>query len=263
MIDPLILRVLAAGIGVVLIAGLIGCFVVWRRMAYFGDSLSHSALLGVALGFAAGINNNVGMLVVCTGFALSLLWLQQKKVLASDTLLGIIAHAGLAIGIVVLSLFEQEADLHDYLFGDIETVTLATIGWMWLGVLFVFAALSWRWSSLVLMTIHEDLAKAERVDTLSNHLLLMVVMAVFVAMSIQIVGILLITAMLIIPAATARPFARSPETMAIGASLLGVLSVIVGLFASQQMETPVGATIVASSAMFFILLLPFIRLRKA
>ena len=157
MLDPFLIRALGAGIGVALVAGVMGCFVIWRRMAFFGDSLAHSALLGVALGLAIGISTNVSTIVVCSAFALLLLWLQQKKVLATDTLLGILSHAALSIGMVSISLLNQHVDLYAYLFGDILTVTPSELWWIYSGGVIVLILLSINWSSLVLMTTHARL----------------------------------------------------------------------------------------------------------
>ncbi len=256
MPDPFILHALAAGIGVVVIAGVMGCFVVWRRMAYFGDSLAHSALLGISLGLLTGINVNVGTILVCSSFAILLVWLQQKRVLATDTLLGILAHAALSIGMVTLSFLHQRIDLHAYLFGDILTVSGQELAWVYGGGLVVLTLLYANWSSLVLMTIHEDLAKAEGVKTLATQLLFMFLMTIVVAVSIRVVGILLITSMLIIPAATARQFSRSPEAMAFIAAFFGVVSVVVGVLGSLQLDTPSGPTIVTAAALMFATLFP-------
>ncbi len=252
MFDPFILRAIAAGVGVAILGGVIGCFVVWRRMAYFGDSLAHSALLGIALGLAAGISTNLGTVIVCSSFAFLLLWLQQKKVLATDTLLGILAHAALSIGMVTISLLDQRIDLHSYLFGDILTVTPSELWWIYIGGAAVLVTLLLNWSSLLLMTIHEDLAKAENVPVFFTHLLLMLLMTVVVAVSIRTVGILLITSMLIIPAATARQLVRSPESMAVTSSLLGVLAVLGGIFGSIKLDTPSGPSIVVAAATLFV-----------
>lgn len=253
--DPFIVRALLAGVGVALITGVIGCFVVWRRMAYFGDSLAHGALLGVALGLALGINTNLGVMIICLVFALLLLGLQHKKFLATDTILGILAHAALSVGMVVISLLEQSVDLHAYLFGDILTVTAQELWWIYLGGALVLLMLVWNWSRLVLMTIHEDLAEAEHVPTFLMQLLLMLLMTIVVAVSIRIVGMLLITSMLIIPAATARQLARSPEAMAAMASLLGVVAVVLGVYGSMVFDTPSGPSIVVTSAGLFLLVL--------
>lgn len=256
MLEPFLIRALVAGIGVALIAGVIGCFVVWRRMAYFGDSLAHSALLGVALGLAVGISANLGTIIICSIFALLLFWLQQKRVLATDTLLGILAHAALSIGMVTISLLDQRINLHSYLFGDILTVTATELWWIYSGGAVVLIMLLLNWSSLVLVTVHKDLARAEGVNVLFTHLLLMFLMTIVVAVSIRIVGILLITSMLIIPAATARQLVRSPEAMAVVASLLGITAVALGIYGSIELDTPSGPSIVAAAAILFAILFP-------
>ncbi len=255
MLDDFILRALAAGIGVALIAGPLGCFVVWRRMAYFGDSLAHSALLGIALGLLYGVNVNLGTVIVCTAFAFLLVWLQHRKILATDTLLGILAHAALSIGMVAISFLDNPRfNLHSYLFGDILTVLMTDLYWIYGGGVIVIGLLVVNWSSLTLMTIHEDLAKAEGVNTVWSNILLMLLMTIVVAVSIRIVGILLITSMLIIPAAAARQIVSSPETMAVLAAFLGVLAVLVGISGSVEFDTPSGPSIVTAAALMFAII---------
>lgn len=260
MFENFVIRALAAGIGVALVVGALGCFVVWRRMAYFGDSLAHSSLLGIALGLLYGVSVNFGIIVVCTSFAILLVWMQQKHVLATDTLLGILAHASLSLGMVALSFLDYlQFDLHSYLFGDILTVSNEDLLWIYLGGAVVIALLIANWSSLTLMTIHEDLARAEGVNTFRTQLILMFLMTIVVAFSVRIVGILLITSMLIIPAATARQLAKTPESMAIIASLLGVLAVLLGIFGSMQFDTPSGPSIVTAASLLFVILFPALK----
>ncbi|PHQ70091.1 MAG: hypothetical protein COB93_06360 [Sneathiella sp.] len=252
MPDDFILRAVLAGVGVALVAGPLGCFVVWRRMAYFGDSLAHSALLGIALGLLYGINVNLGIIIVCSVFAFLLVWLQQRKVLATDTLLGILAHAALSIGMVAISFLETARfDLHSYLFGDILTVQTSDLYWIYGGGVVVIGLLLANWSSLTLMTVHEDLARAEGVNTVWSNILLMLLMTIVVAVSIRIVGILLITSMLIIPAATARGLVTSPENMAIASAVLGLLAVLLGISGSVEFDTPSGPSIVTAAAIIF------------
>ena len=253
-LEPFLVNAILAGFAVAVITGVMGCFVVWRRMAYFGDSLAHSALLGVALGFAVGIAVNIGIILICSVFALLLLWLQQKKVLATDTLLGILAHSALSLGMVTISVMGQRIDLHSILFGDILTVTRPELWWIYIGGAIVIIMLLMNWSSLVLMTLQEDLAQAEGIRVFLCNLLLMFLMTLVVAVSIRSVGILLISSLLIIPAATASQLARSPEGMAIIASFIGVTSVGLGIYFSFALDTPSGPTIVASAASLFTLL---------
>ena len=261
-LEPFLVNAILAGFAVAVITGVMGCFVVWRRMAYFGDSLAHSALLGVALGFAVGIAVNIGIILICSVFALLLLWLQQKKVLATDTLLGILAHSALSLGMVTISVMGQRIDLHSILFGDILTVTRPELWWIYIGGAIVIIMLLMNWSSLVLMTLQEDLAQAEGIRVFLCNLLLMFLMTLVVAVSIRSVGILLISSLLIIPAATARQLARSPEGMAIIASFFGVTSVGLGIYFSFVLDTPSGPTIVASATSLFMLVTIYFQVIK-
>ncbi|MFW2331540.1 MAG: iron chelate uptake ABC transporter family permease subunit [Nitrospinota bacterium] len=257
MLDPLfdtfVIRALLGGIGVALLAGVIGCFIVWNKMAYFGDSLAHSSLLGVALGLLIGSNTNITVLVICIIFALFFVWVKQRFNLSSDTLLGILAHSGLAIGLVAIS-FVKEArlDLHSYLFGDILTITNSEVALIYIGAVSALTIIAFVWSSLTLMSINEDLAKAEGVNTTLMSIILMLLMVIVVVISIRIVGVLLITSLLIIPAATAKQFAKSPELMAIYSSILGVASVIIGIVGSVIFDTPTGPSIVVSETVIFL-----------
>ena len=164
--DPFIIRGILAGIAVALISGLVGCFVVWRRMSYYGESIAHSSLLGVGLGILMGVGINLGIVFTCLLFGILFLFLQQSKVLSSDTLLGVLAHVALAIGIIVISLNKIKIDIHAFLFGDILTVSTNDLWGMYLGVVIAIILICYNWSSLLLVTIDEDLAKAEGIKPL-------------------------------------------------------------------------------------------------
>jgi len=251
--DPFILRGILAGIAVALISGLVGCFVVWRRMSYYGESIAHSSLLGVGFAILMGVSINLGIVFTCLLFGILFLWLQHSKVLSSDTLLGVLAHLALALGIIVISLNKIKIDIHAFLFGDILTVSSSDLWGMYLGVLIAVLLICYNWSSLLLVTIDEDLAKAEGVNTLNINLLFTSILTIVVAISIQIIGLLLITAMLIIPAAASRRLTNSPETMALVATFIGILSVILGIMLSVEIDAPSGPSIVLVSAILFFL----------
>lgn len=251
--DPFIIRGILAGIAVALISGLVGCFVVWRRMSYYGESIAHSSLLGVGLGILMGIGINLGVIFTCLLFGILFLWLQQSKVLSSDTLLGVLSHLALSVGVIVISMNRVKIDIHSFLFGDILTVTQNDLWGMYLAVLVVVIIICLNWSSLLLVTIDEDLAKAEGVNPLFINLLLTSILTIVVAVSIQIIGLLLITSMLIIPAAASRRLVNSPETMAVVATVIGILSVIIGIFLSVEIDAPSGPSIVVVSAVLFFL----------
>ena len=252
IIDPFILRGLLAGMAVALVTGTVGCFVVWRRMSYYGESIAHSSLLGVGFAIVMGVSINLGIVFTCLLFGFLLLWLQQSKDLPTDTLLGVLSHFALSISIIIISLNKIKIDLHSFLFGDILTVTSNDLWWMYLGGIIVLILIFLNWSSLILVTIDEDLAKAEGINPLFVNLLLTTILTIVVAISVKIIGILLITSMLIIPAAASRRLVNSPESMALLATVFGILSVIFGIFLSVEIDTPSGPTIVVVSSFLFL-----------
>ncbi len=253
MLDDFLLRAVLAGLALALAAGPLGCFVVWRRMAYFGEATSHAAILGVALALAMSANIFVGTLSVALLMALAVSALTDRG-LAMDTTLGVLAHSALAFGLVGVS-FVQGArmDLTAYLFGDILAVGRGDLAIIWTGVAAVLALLAWRWSALLTTTLNEDLAVASGLNPRRERLVLTLALALVVAVAIKVVGALLIVAMLIIPAAAARGPSRTPEAMAALAAAVGILAVLGGLWASLQFDTPAGPSIVAAAAVLFTL----------
>ncbi|MES9899161.1 MAG: iron chelate uptake ABC transporter family permease subunit [Sedimenticola sp.] len=228
-----------------------------------GDTLAHSALLGVALGFLLGINLNLAVVAVAVAvtIALLLLGLQNNRQLASDTLLGILAHSALSLGLVVMAFQENvRVDLMGYLFGDILAVTATNLLWVWGGGVTALLLLVLIWRPLLALTVHEELARVEGVAATRVQLVFMLMIALVIAVSMKIVGVLLITSMMIIPAATARRFSRTPEQMAIAAAATGAIAVFLGLAGSWYWDTPAGPSVVVAAALLFSLSrLPILR----
>lgn len=253
MLDGFLARAFVAAIGVALVAGPLGCFIVWRRLAYFGDTLSHAALLGVALAFLLEVNVTLAVFAVAAFVSLALLWLQRRASLSSDSLLGLLSHSALAIGLVVIAFMPWvRVDLMGLLFGDILAVSRTDIALIYGGGALVLAVLAAIWRPLFAATVNADLAAAEGMRPERANLVFMVLMAVVIAIAMKIVGVLLITALLIIPAAAARRFSVSPEGMAALAALIGVLAAIGGLFGSLQWDTPSGPSIVVAALLLFL-----------
>lgn len=251
--DNFIWNALVAGIGVAIVTGPLGCFLVWRRMAYFGDTMAHAGLLGIALGLLLGINLVLGVMSIGVAIAVLLALLQRQRRVATDTLLGILAHTTLALGLVVIGLMPWlRVDLVGYLFGDILAINPTDLMWIWGGGAAILAVLIMLWRPLLAITVHEDLARAEGVKTVFVRIGFMVLIALVIAVAMKIVGVLLITALSIIPAAAARRFSRSPEGMAIQAALNGVLAVIMGIFSSLEFDTPAGPSIVVAAMVIFL-----------
>ena len=249
-----LLNALLAGLALALVAGPLGSFVVWRRMAYFGDTLAHAALLGVAVGLLLDVSPTLAVTVGCVLLAVLLVTLQQRQPLAADTLLGILAPSTLSLGLVVLS-FNREVriDLLGYLFGDLLAVGPSDLLWIVAGSALVLACLLALWRQLLAVTVHEELAQVEGLPVAGLRLALVLLIALVIAVAMTIVGVLLITSLLIIPAAAAQRHSRTPEQMAIGASLLGMLAVGGGLSLSWFEDTPAGPSIVVCAASLFLL----------
>ncbi len=251
-LSDFLVRAVLAGLGVALVAGPLGAFVVWRRMAFFGSTLAHSALMGVALGLLFDWNPVIGVIVICVIVSLALAILRTRSRLADDTLLGILAHGTLAIGLVAVAFLETvRFDLMGYLFGDILAVTVVDLIWIYGGGIAVVAVLIAIWRPLLAITVHEELARAEGLRVAEINLVFMLLMALVVAVAMKIVGILLVVALLIIPAAAARRFSRTPEQMAIVATVMGMLSVTGGLAGSFGIDTPAGPSIVLAALILF------------
>jgi zinc transport system permease protein len=245
---------LLAGLLLSLMSGPLGSFIVWRRMAYFGDTLAHSALLGVTLGFVFDVNLNLAIILCAVFVALILASLQRQHFIPSDTLLGLMAHTTLAGGLVTLSQLENvRIDLNAYLFGDLLAVNRDDLIIMAIGSALVLLVLSRMWRGLLAASVSEELAQVEGYPVAKLRLMFMVLLAVVIASAMKLVGVLLITAMLIIPAAAARPFSKGPKQMAVLATLISMLAVVVGLGLSYQFDTPAGPSIVLASAMFFLI----------
>jgi zinc transport system permease protein len=259
MIDDFLVRAALAGIGVALLTAPLGCFVVWQRLAMFGNSIAHCGLLGVAIGVLLSIDLTLGVIMVSLALAALLIGLQGQKLLPQDTLLGILAHAALAAGLLAATwVGGQRLDLMGYLFGDILAVSQADLAWIYAGVVLVGGVMLYLWRPLLSMSVHEELAAAEGVPVAMVRAGFMLLIAFTVAVSIKIVGILLITSLLIIPAATARAFASSPERMVIGAAVLSVVAVLAGLGFSVQLDTPAGPSIVLVLTGLFALTVPLL-----
>lgn len=249
-----ILPALIAGIGIAALAGPLGSFVVWRKMAYFGDTLSHASLLGIALGFLFNINLNLALVICCLALAVILVSLQKQKYVATDTLLGILAHSALSLGLVAVSFLDHvRIDLMAYLFGDLLAVTTTDLLWIYGGGVIVMGLLITLWRPLLSMTINEELAQVEGVNVDLMRLLLMLMVGLVIAVAMKFVGALIITSLLIIPAATARRFAQSPEFMAGLASVIGSIAVVLGLAMSWHYDTPAGPSVVVAAAAMFML----------
>ncbi|MEZ8225980.1 zinc ABC transporter permease subunit ZnuB [Vibrio splendidus] len=243
-----------AGLGIALIAGPLGSFVVWRKMAYFGDTLAHASLMGLALGFLFNINLYFALLICCLMLAVLLVTLQKQKLVATDTLLGILAHSALSLGLVAVSFLDNvRVDLMSYLFGDLLAVSPTDLVFIYAGAAVIGLVLAIFWRPLLSTTVNEDLAAVDGINIDLMRLILMLLVGIVIAVGMKFVGALIMTSLLIIPAATARKFANTPERMAFLASVIGSIAVFGGLSLSWFYDTPAGPSVVISAAAMFML----------
>ena len=256
MLDDFFIRAILAGLGVAAVAGPLGCFVIWRRLSYFGDTLSHGALLGVSLGLLLEVNLTLAVFAVSATISLVLLYLKSRTSLPSDALLGLLAHSVLAIGIVVLGFMTWvRVDLLSLLFGDLLAVSTADLGLIWGGGLIATGFLIYIWRPLFADTVSSDLASAEGLKPHIVRIQFTLLLALVISISIKVVGVLLITGLLLLPAAAARNISGGPIHMAVFSALFGCGAVGLGLFSSLSFNTPSGPSIIVSALVIFALTL--------
>ena len=254
--DSFILYALAAGFALALVVGPLGSVVVWRRMAYFGDTLAHAALLGVALAIAAEQLPMVGVGLIGVFIAIVLFWLEKQRDLSTDTLLGILSHSALALGLIVLSVIQAQGfniNLMSYLFGDLLAIGSSDLVLMYASVVVILLVFSQIMSSLISISVNEDLARVDGIAVEKIRFIFMILLAIVIAVALKVVGILLITALLLIPAATARLYSKSPKQMVVTSVLVAIVAVVLGLYASLSFDFPTGpAIVVCAAALFFV-----------
>ncbi len=251
MLEPFFLRALIAGLGLAIVAAPLGCFVVWQRMAYFGETTAQAGLLGVALALALQLDLTLGVMVVAIAVALLLVWFSKQEVVALDSVLGLLHHAALAAGVIATSMIDgPPVDLMGFLFGDVFAVTVWDVVWILLGGTGVLVVVSLLWQPLLRLAVHEDLAAAEGVSRERVRLIFTVLLAVTIAVAMKIVGVLLIMAFLVVPAVAARPLCGSPERMVAMTAGIAAVSVLAGLWLSASVDSPGGPSIVLVMSLF-------------
>lgn len=263
MLDDFIIRAALVGLCIGVLSAPLGCFVVWRRMAYFGETVAYSGLLGVALGLLLGIDLTIGVLVTAVATALLLTGFEAQRAVPYDALLGILAHIGLAAGLIAAGFVGgARLDLMGYLFGDILAVSKADVAWTACGAVAVLGVLTWLWPRLLSITVNAELAAAEGVAVRRIETAFILLIAVSVALAMKVMGILLITSLMIFPAAVARPFSKTPEQMALLAAAAAMAAVLGGLLMSLRLDTAAGPSIVLVLAgLFFFVAVPALTFR--
>ena len=251
MIDDFLVRAAFAGLGVAAASGPLGSVVIWRRMAFFGDATAHAAILGVALALVLSLPIGVGTFAVALAMGALVAWLVARGH-SGDATLGVISHSALAFGLIAISFLDGiRVNLDSFLFGDILTASWREVLFIWLGAAGILALLVWRWPRLLTATLNPDLAISSDISPGREQAVLTIALALLITMALKVVGALLIAAMLIVPAATARSLTRTPESMAVVAGIVAAAAVIGGLALSFWQDTPAGPSIVSIAAICY------------
>ena len=261
--DDFFSRAIIAGIGFTLVAGPLGCFVIWQRLSYLGEAMAHSALLGIALAIVLDMNLMVGVFSICLLISFILARVNSDSFLSGDSVLGIMSHSTLALGLVLVSfMYWIRVDVLDFLFGNIIAVTWLEIAMIYMASAVALGIIAFKWRAMIVLTVDEQIAAAEGLQPSQTRILLMILLAGTIAIAMKIVGILLTISLLIIPAATARQLAKTPEQMAVFAVVFGSASVVGGMFMSLEIDTPPGPSIVVCALLLFLSMATAMLIRK-
>lgn len=245
VMEPFLLRALAAAIGLAVVAAPLGCVVVWRRMAYFGETIAQASLIGVALALAFDVTPTAGIFLVALAVAGLIVAASRQKLVPLDSILGLMHHGALAAGVIATALLAgPSVDLVGYLFGDVFAVSWEDLAWVYGGGAIVLGSIVRLWPSLLRLAVHEELAAAEGVDRIRVGVAFTLLLSVAIAVAIKIIGILLIIAFLIVPVVAARSVSSAPERMAALAALIAAASSIAGIVLSTAYDIPGGPAIV-------------------
>ena len=222
-------------------------------MAFFGTALAHTVLLGIALGLLLAVNPLITVFASCLLAAACLAALERQKLVSLDALLGVIAHIALALGLVLIAFMEDvRVDLMSYLFGDVLSIGITDLWVIYSTAAVVGLIVFTQWRKLLSITIDEELAAVEGTPVALTRGLLVFAIAVVIAVGMKVVGMLLVVALVIIPAATARRVSSTPEQMVLATIAIGVVSVIAGLYSSLLWDLPAGPAIVLVAGLCFI-----------
>jgi len=250
--DEFIIYAILAGIAVAISLCPLGCIILWRRLPYLGDAIAHSAIFGIVLGLLFGIN--ITLSIVLTSITFSLLLTMLRRKLEHNITVVIFSYSFLALGLFLLPFVVSNAqiDIFSYLFGDILLVDDHEIYITTACAILVLIWIYFRWKKLLLMAINEDLAVVEGINPYRLDLEFMLITACVIGISIKIIGVLLMAAIIIIPAAAARNISRTPVQMLLFSVMFGILSILIGIGGSYWFDSPSGPSIVLASTLLFL-----------
>ncbi len=260
--DEFIIQIIIAAIGISLITSALGCFVIWKKMAYFGDSLAHASLLGIAIGILFSIDINLMILATTILFAVILGFLQNRNFLSNDALLGILAHGGISLAMIIISFSHANFDLEGFLFGSLLFVENKDILLIYLALFIIYPIIFLNWQKFILLTLNSDIACSMGINPAKYRMIFTILIALTITITIKITGVLLVTSLLIIPASISRIISKSPNQMLLFSTIISVFSSILGSILSYQFDLILGPTIITITIIIFsLVIIPIINLK--
>ncbi|MBS0018378.1 MAG: metal ABC transporter permease [Arthrospira sp. SH-MAG29] len=260
---PFMQRALMGGILTGLMGGMLGSFTILRQLSFFSDALGHSALLGISISLLLRLDPSWVILPFAVLFALGVTYFMERTQLWTDALLNIIYSSSLAIGIIILSFRDNyRGGINNILFGDILGIRESDLILSGLLLLICIAFITLTLRSQMLLTLNEPLAIARGVAVTPHRTFFIVLLSLLVGISIKAIGVLLISAFVVIPACAARLLTRNFISYIIVSSALGGFSAVLGMILSALLNLPSGPSIVTMQLAIFILaiLIPNLKL---
>ena len=250
--DPLLLKLFFAGFGIAISAAVIGVFVLWKKMAYFSDAISHATIFGLAFAAIIEVMPIYGVIFCSIIFCLLMFYLAHQKFYSNDVVIGISSYILLALGLILIAVFSVNVNLHLYLFGDLLVINNSDIFLIYFSLIIVLIAVFCGYKKMLMICINDDLAKISGIKTDKIQLQFLLLLAFLVAILVKIIGILLITSMLVMPAAIARIYAKNPLAMIILSIIFAIISVALGIISAFIFDLPIAAAIISLMAVILI-----------
>ena len=255
---PFMQRAIIAGVVLACLLAWLGVFVIMRKMSFFSDGIAHASLAGVAGGVVAGIHPLTTALVFSIVFALVIYYLEKKTTLSSDAIIGILFTSGMALGVVLISLKSgYQPDLVSFLFGNILAIRPVDLAIISLLSVFIIVFLVYNHKSITLMALDADTAYMAGVRVELLQVAFYIILAVSVVLGLKILGIILVSALLIIPASTAKLVSRSFKSLIVQSIVFSEIIVILGIMLSYVLDLPTGPMIVLVGAGVFLCVFSF------
>jgi zinc transport system permease protein len=252
VLEAFLIKPFFAIILITISCSLFGVFVLWKKLSYFGDALSHSILLGLVIGTVFKTDHIFTLIIFAVIFALLVGLISRNRYFSKDTIIMIVSYFCISLAVIFSNIWLKDFDFQSYIFGDILTVSYLEIKLLSLVMFLSVIYMIFAFKKILLININSDLAKIAGIKTEFWNLSFLVLLALVIAVSIQIVGVFLMTALLILPAAIARIFSNSAQKMMIFSLLFGIVVSAFSFKLAAHHDLAVSSTIIAVFSLIFM-----------